>query len=71
MAFIEKNKQEFERLIEQDKQAMASQMPDNLFGMLVALVGAKKPAQEGDEKKKEEKEDNEEREVKGNEHLKA
>jgi len=49
MAFIEKNKPEFDRMIEEDKQAMASQMPDNLFGMLGALVGKKQePAQAGE-----------------------
>jgi mitochondrial import inner membrane translocase subunit TIM50 len=41
MAFIEKNKPEFERLIEQDKAAMAGQMPDNLFGVLGAIVGGR------------------------------
>jgi len=40
MAFIEKNKPEFERLIEEDKKAQASQMPDNLFGVLGAMTGA-------------------------------
>lgn len=39
MAFIEKNKAEFERIIEEEKAAMAKQMPDNLFGMLNALTG--------------------------------
>jgi import inner membrane translocase subunit TIM50 len=43
MAFIEKNKDEFERLIELDKQAMAKQMPDNLFGMLNALTFGPQP----------------------------
>ena len=38
-AFIAKNKDEFERLIEQDKQAMQAQMPDNLFGMLSVMTG--------------------------------
>ncbi|KIM71865.1 hypothetical protein PILCRDRAFT_748373 [Piloderma croceum F 1598] len=40
MAFIEKNKPEFERLIEEDKKAQVSQMPDNLFGVLGAMTGA-------------------------------
>ena len=44
MAFIETNKSEFDRMLEKEKEAMAEQMPDNLFGMLGALVGAgKKP----------------------------
>lgn len=41
MAFIEKNKPEFERIIEEEKEAMAKQMPDNLFGMLNALTGGR------------------------------
>jgi hypothetical protein len=40
MTFIDKNKAEFERLIEEDKKAQASQMPDNLFGVLGAMTGA-------------------------------
>ncbi|KZP20073.1 HAD-like protein [Athelia psychrophila] len=42
-AFITKNKDEFERLIEQDKQAMAAQMPDNLIGMLSVMTGGAPP----------------------------
>jgi len=39
MAFIKKKKTKFEWLIQQDKAAMAGQMPDNLFGILEALAG--------------------------------
>jgi import inner membrane translocase subunit TIM50 len=46
MAFIEKNKGEFERIIEEEKEAMAKQMPDNLFGMLNAMTGGKPPGPE-------------------------
>lgn len=46
MAFIEKNKAEFERIIEEEKEAMAKQMPDNLFGMLNAMTGGKAPGPE-------------------------
>lgn len=54
MAYIEKNKADFERLIEQDRQAMAREMPDSLGGMLGSLVGlGKGKGKEGEEKGKE------------------
>lgn len=43
MAFIEKNKPEFDRMIKADEDAMASQMPSNLFEMLGALAGGQPP----------------------------
>ena len=39
MAF---NKPEFDRMLEKEKEAMANQVPNNLFGMLGTLVGAGK-----------------------------
>jgi len=52
MAFIEKNKNEFEKLIAQDREAAKSGMPDSLLGVLEAVVGRKKDG-EGEEKLKE------------------
>jgi len=49
--FIENNKPDFDRMIEEDKRAMANQMPDNLFGMLGALAGRKQePGGQGEGK---------------------
>lgn len=45
MAFIEKNKAEFDRIIKQDEEAMAAQMPSNLFEMLGAIAGGGQPGQ--------------------------
>ena len=45
MAFIEKNKAEFDRIIKQDEEAMAAQMPSNLFEMLGAIVSGQQPGQ--------------------------
>ena len=45
MAFIEKNKAEFDRIIKQDEEAMAAQLPNNLFEMLGTIVSGQQPGQ--------------------------
>jgi mitochondrial import inner membrane translocase subunit TIM50 len=42
-AYIAANKENFERLLEEDRQAMAREMSGNAFGVVQSMLFGKKP----------------------------
>lgn len=49
-AYLAAHKAEYDKLLEEDKQAMAKEMPGSLLGLINSLAG-QKPQDEGDSQK--------------------